>query len=36
MAINWNEAMIDEIVARVVSEMKPDTSASVKTWDATQ
>ena len=36
MAINWNEAMIDEIVARVVSEMKPDTATLVKTWDSTQ
>lgn len=36
MAINWNEAMIDEIVKQIVSEIKPDTASTVKDWDATQ
>ncbi len=36
MAINWNEAVIDEIVRRVVSEMKPEAKAPAKAWDATQ
>ena len=36
MAINWNEAMIDEIVKQIVSEIKPETTAATKDFDATQ
>lgn len=36
MAINWNEAMIDEIVKQIVSEIKPNTGAEPADWDATQ
>ena len=37
MAIQWNEAVIDEIVGRIVSEMKPTgASAPLGAYDATQ
>ncbi len=38
MAINWNEAELDAIVQRVVSELSPKASSSdavTRTWDAT-
>ena len=37
MAINFTEAQISDIVARVVSEFKkPAAPAAAKEWDATQ
>ena len=37
MAINWTEAQVAELVAKVVAEMRSDsTAASAPSWSSTQ
>ena len=36
MAINWTEAQVAELVAKVVAEMRSETTAAAPSWSSTQ
>ena len=36
MAINWTEAQVAELVAKVVSEIRSGSPAATDSWDSTQ